>query len=192
MKKIGITGGIGSGKSTVCKVFELLGIPVYYADIEAKKILDVDATKAELIHYFGNSIVNEEGTINRKKMAEIVFNDKAKLEKLNSVIHPAVAKHFENWCKIHTQEAFILKEAAILFESNAYKQVDITITVVAPTQLKVDRVVRRDNTTREEVLKRIENQMSDEEKIKRSDYIIYNDEQQLIIPQVIAIINKIR
>lgn len=192
MKKVGITGGIGSGKSTVCKVFELLGIPVYYADDEAKKLLDFDVEiKSKLQSIFGNSILNDQGGIDRKKIATIVFNDKQKLEQLNSVIHPAVATHFVNWCKLHSSASFIIKEAAILFESNAYKQVDKIITVVAPLELKIERVIKRDLASREEVLKRIANQMSDEEKIKRSDFVIVNDEQILVIPQVLDILKKI-
>ncbi|MBL7884254.1 MAG: dephospho-CoA kinase [Bacteroidia bacterium] len=192
MKKVGITGGIGSGKSTVCKVFELLGAPVYYADDEAKKMLDFDTSiKSNLIYLFGNSVLNDEGTIDRKKLASIVFNDKAKLEKLNSIIHPAVASHFEEWCQLNKSALFIIKEAAILFESNAYKQVDKIITVVAPVELKIERVLKRDATTKEDVLNRMANQMSDEEKIKKSDFVINNDEQQLIIPQVLVIAKQL-
>ncbi|MCC6837542.1 MAG: dephospho-CoA kinase, partial [Bacteroidia bacterium] len=124
MIKVGITGGIGSGKTTVCKLFELLGVPVYYSDTEAKKLLDEDeVVKQQIVDLFGHDVIDESGKVDRKKMAVLVFNNKERLEQLNSIVHPAVAQHFEAWCKKQTN-VFILKEAAILFESSAHKQVD--------------------------------------------------------------------
>jgi dephospho-CoA kinase len=187
MIKIGITGGIGSGKSTVCAVFELLAIPVYYADDEAKKILDADAVRKSIIAVFGNDVLNGKGAVDRKKISSIVFNDKKKLEQLNSIIHPAVADHFTNWLKQHSSYKYIVKEAAILFESNAYKQVDQVITVVAPTELRIKRTMQRDAISKEQVEQRMNYQMSDEEKIKRSQFVIHNDEEQLLIPQILLI-----
>jgi len=190
MIKVGITGGIGSGKTTVCKLFELLGIAVYYSDDEAKKILDYDSTvKSELLNLFGASILNEFEQIDRKKIATIVFSDTTKLASLNAIVHPAVAKHFDEWCKKQSSP-YILKEAAILFESGAYKQVDKSIIVTAPIELKLLRVIARDKTTEEEVLKRMSNQLPDEEKIKLSDFVIRNDEENLLIPQVL-LVNKL-
>lgn len=187
MLKIGITGGIGSGKTTVCRVFEILGIPVYYADDESKKILDNDSfVKAAILELFGNKILDEKGTIDRKKLAAFVFSQKEALEKLNTIIHPAVRLHFESWMK-KQNAPYILKEAAILFESGAYKQVDKVILVTAPLELKLKRTMSRDNVSREEVLQRMHNQMSDGEKTKRSQYIINNDEQTLLILQVLRI-----
>lgn len=193
MLKIGITGGIGSGKSTVCSMFELLGIPVYYADEEAKKIIDNDpSVKERLLLLFGTNVLNENQSIDRKKLAALVFNDKKKLEQLNNIVHPAVALHTDRWTKAHAQFPYVLKEAAILFESGAYKAVDKVITVTAPIELKITRVMQRDKATREQVQERMNNQLSDEEKIKRSDFVIYNDEQQLVIPQVLKIDLELR
>lgn len=192
MIKVGITGGIGSGKTTVCKLFELLGIAVYYSDDEAKKILDGDSTvKSELLNLFGTFILNEFEQIDRKKIATIVFSDTTKLASLNAIVHPAVAKHFDEWCE-NQSSPYILKEAAILFESGAHKQVDKTIVVTAPVELKLSRVIARDKTTEAEVLKRMANQLPDEEKIKLSDFVIQNDEENLLIPQVLLVNNQLR
>ncbi len=187
MIKVGITGGIGSGKTTVCKLFELLGIAVYYSDDEAKKILDGDSTvKSELLKLLGPTILNEFEEIDRKKTASIVFSDTTKLASLNAIVHPAVARHFDECCK-NQSSPYILKEAAILFESGANKQVDKTILVTAPLQLKLSRVMARDKTTETEVLKRMANQLPDEEKIKLSDFFIQNNEEDLLIPQVLLV-----
>ena len=191
MLKIGITGGIGSGKTTVSRVFELLGIPVYYADDESKKILNSDKTaKESVIKVFGDSILNKDGQIDRKKLAGLVFNKKEELDKLNAILHPAVGKHFDKWAK-EQNAPYCLKEAAILFESGAYKQVDRVVAVVAPLELKINRTIKRDGITKEEVLARINNQLSDEEKVKRADFIVQNDELQLLIPQVLKLHRQI-
>jgi len=188
MIKVGITGGIGSGKTTVCKVFELLGIAVYYSDNESKQLLDSNAeVKESIVKTFGSGVLNDSGIIDKKKLAALVFNNKEKLEKLNSVVHPAVGTHFENWLLQHSSQKYILKEAAILFESNAYKLVDKIITVTAPLELKISRAMHRDKISREQVEQRMKNQISDEEKVKRSQFAIYNDEQQLLIPQILNI-----
>ena len=192
MRKLGITGGIGSGKSTVCKVFELLGVPVYYADDEARSLLENDAeVKGKIVQQFGAEVLDENSVIDRKKLAAIVFINADRLALLNAIVHPAVANHFERWLKKNEQSAYIVKEAAILFESGAYKGVDEIITVVAPPELKIARVMKRDKSTAEQVMQRIKNQMSDEEKIKRSQYVIHNDEQQLLIPQVLSIHSRL-
>lgn len=187
MLKLGITGGIGSGKTTVCKLFELLGIPVYFSDEESKKLLTEDLTvKHQVLALFGNTILDEEKNIDRKKLASIVFNNKEQLEKLNAILHPAVGVHFEEWLK-KQKTPYILKEAAILFESGAYKQVDKIVTVVAPLELKIQRTMKRDGSSKEAITSRMQLQLPDEEKIKRSDFVIQNDEQTLLIPQVLAI-----
>lgn len=187
MIKIGITGGIGSGKTTVSKVFQLLGVPVYYSDDEAKKLLDEnEEVNKSIVNVFGKEVMHEHALVDRKKLAAIVFNNKEKLAQLNAIVHPAVGKHFDNWLK-QQHTPYVLKEAAILFESGAYKQVDKTIVVTAPMELKVARVVKRDKVEAEEVIKRINNQMSDEDKVKRSDFVITNDETSLVIPQVLSI-----
>ena len=188
MIKVGITGGIGSGKTMVCKMFELLGISVYYSDEESKKLLDADGkVKEQIIKTFGNAILNEAGNIDRKKLSETVFGDKEKLTLLNGIVHPAVAKHFEEWVKMHSSDKYILKEAAILFESGANRLVDKVITVTAPVSLKIQRAMQRDNITEEQVVSRMKNQWSDEEKIKQSQFVIFNNEDQLLIPQVLKI-----
>lgn len=187
MLKIGITGGIGGGKTTSCKLFELLGIPVYYSDDASKELLQSNAVvKAHVLDVFGNSILDQQGAVDRKTLAAIVFNDKTELDKLNAIMHPAVALHFEHWIKKQTAP-YILKEAAILFESGAYQKVDSVITVVAPLELKINRTIKRDGLLEEDILVRIQNQLSDDEKIKRSEFVIYNDEQQLLIPQILKI-----
>lgn len=187
MLKIGVTGGIGSGKSTVCKLFQLLGVPVYSADVEAKKILQEDTlVKEEVINLFGNIIVDETGTIDRKKIADIVFIDKKKLENLNSIIHPVVKRHFYEWLKNQTAP-YVLKEAAILFESGTYRELDQIITITAPVDIRIKRVMERDVVSKESVEQRIKQQMSDEEKIRLSQFVIMNNEEELIIPQVLKI-----
>lgn len=193
MIRAGITGGIGSGKSTVCKVFEILGVPVYYADDRAKKILDSNGEVVkEVVKTFGQEILDKEKKIDRKKLAALVFNDKEKLEKLNKIVHPAVGKDFQKWCEKKKDHPYILKEAAILFESGAYKNVDQVITVTAPVDIRIKRVTGRDGVSAEEVVNRMSKQMTDEEKIRLSSYVIVNDEQHMIIPQVLEIDTRLR
>jgi dephospho-CoA kinase len=188
MKKVGITGGIGSGKSTICRVFELLKVPVYYADDTAKKILNTNPVIfKKVVEIFGKEITDIGGEIDRKKLAAIVFTNKKKLEQLNKIVHPAVINDFEEWCRAKSDFPYILKEAAILFESGTYKNVDQIIMVTAPLEMRIKRVMNRDGVSEAEVSDRISRQLSDEEKIKRSDFIIRNDEQQLVIPQILEI-----
>jgi dephospho-CoA kinase len=187
MLKIGITGGIGSGKTTVCKIFEKLGTPIYYADIEAAKILSDNKTiQQKVISLLGNIVV-ENGTINRKKIAEIVFSDSTKLNSLNEIIHPEVKKHSAIWMNMYTSNPYIIKESAIIFENNLQDEFDYIIIVTAPKELKIKRIKERDNSTTEEIEKRIKNQLSDEEKIKLADYVIANDEKLLLTPQIIEL-----
>ncbi|MEO6901516.1 MAG: dephospho-CoA kinase [Bacteroidia bacterium] len=187
MIKVGITGGIGSGKSTVCKVFELLGVPIFYADAESQKLLQNNKEiQRAIIKLFGNDILSSEGLIDRKKIAAIVFNDVQKLRNLNEILHPAVFTHFENWVKKQVG-CYVIKEAAILFESGANKQVDKIITVTCPIDIRINRVIKRDGVTYQSVEKRILNQRSDEEKVRYSQFVINNDERNLIIPQILFI-----
>jgi dephospho-CoA kinase len=188
MRKVGITGGIGSGKTTVCRIFEMIGVPVYYADDRAKEILNTGTDVFNrVIEIFGKDILNQKGTIERKKLAALVFNDKEKLKQLNNIVHPAVGNDFKEWCKEYSERPYILKEAAILFESGAYKNVESVISVTAPVEMRIERVMSRDGSSKEDVLSRISRQMSEEERIERSDFVIANDETQLVIPQVLAI-----
>ncbi len=189
MLKIGITGGIGSGKTTVCKVFELLGIPVFYADTVAKDIMVTDTQlKALIIETFGKESYFEDGLVNRKYIANIVFNDKNELEKLNALVHPAVFRAFDQW--VVTQPAdtpYIMKEAALLFESGSYKMCNKSILVTAPLEMKINRVMQRDNVSQQEVEARMAKQWTDEKKIAMADYFILNDESTSIISQVMEL-----
>lgn len=189
MLKIGITGGIGSGKSTACKVFEILGIPVFYADDVAKKIMVIDPLlKSQIKETFGKESYLNEGTVNRKYLAQIVFNNEQELQKLNKLVHPAVFRAFDNWALGLTSKApYLVKEAALLFESDSYKMCDQNILVTAPLEVKINRVMQRDHVNREEVEARMSKQWTDDEKKKLADFIIYNDEQHSVISQVLEL-----
>ena len=184
MKKIGITGGIGSGKTYVASVFQSLGIPIFNADIQAKKIMTSSRKLIKLLkEEFGNDIYKD-SDLNKEKLASIVFSNSDKLQKLNSLVHPIVKEEFNNWCKKQTSP-YIIKEAAILFESNSHIGLDAVICVSAPLDLRMRRLLNRDDYSKKEIKKRIENQISQEEKEKLSDYIIVNDEKDLLLPKII-------
>lgn len=188
MLKIGITGGIGSGKTVVCRVFALLGIPIYDSDFRAKWVMQKHPVlRQDLITAFGEKIYTAEGELDRGYLASLVFNNPERLALLNSLVHPRVKDDFTNW--VAEQKApYILKEAALMFESNAYKQVDNVITVSAPLDVRLKRILQRDPYRKPtEVQAIIDKQLSEEERQSRSDYIIYNDDQQLVIPQVLAL-----
>ncbi|MBL7738273.1 MAG: dephospho-CoA kinase [Chitinophagaceae bacterium] len=186
MLKVGLTGGIGSGKSTVAKIFEVLGIPVYYADDAAKQIMNTDPElKAAVIADFGEAAYKE-GKLDRAYIASIVFSDNKKLEWLNSLTHPATIRHADEWMKKQVTP-YAVKEAALLFESGANAHLDHIIGVYAPKGLRIKRVMQRDKVNEEEVLKRISRQMDEDEKMKLCDSIIMNDERQLLIPQVLQL-----
>ncbi len=193
MKKVGITGGIGSGKTTVCQLFELLGIPIYYADNKAKElIVKNEALRTKLIEAFGEETYLPDGSYNRVYIANIVFSDKKELEKLNHIVHPAMYQDGLDWHNAQEGVPYTLKEAAILFESKGHLQMDKTILVVAPEQIRIERVMKRDQTTVEAVQARIDKQLPDAEKIKLADYIILNDEKAPLVPQVLKIHDKLR
>lgn len=186
MLKVGITGGIGSGKSTVCKVFEVLGIPVFYADDHAKRVMTDDPFLIEAIKStFGKDSYLEDGSLNRKYIAKIVFNDARELAKLNAIAHPATFRAFDNWLKKVGDVPYILKEAALLFESNSYKLCNKSIMVFAPLDVRVARVLQRDNITRAEFDGRNSKQYSDKKKLEMADYVITNDDTKLVVPQVL-------
>ncbi|MFV8442361.1 dephospho-CoA kinase [Flavobacterium sp. LB2P44] len=172
-KIIGLTGGIGSGKTTIAKYFKSFGIPIYIADDEARKIMESPEIIDAIISAFGEAIF-ENGILNREKLAKIVFNDSDKLEKLNNIVHPAVKKHFEQWLLNHKNVPYIIYEAAILFESGGNKNCDLIITVTAPVETRIQRVIKRDKTTLELVLKKINAQWTDEKRISKSDFVIEN------------------
>lgn len=192
MIKIGITGGIGSGKSTACRIFSVLGIPVFEADIEAKNLMNSDPEMSkQLVRLFGEAVYLPDHTIDRKYLAGIVFNTPSLLTQLNQIVHPAVRRAFSEW--INKQESpYIIHEAAILFESGFYKLMDKTIVVVANEEQRISRVLKRDNLSPELVKQRIKSQWSDEERIKLADYIIRNNDDELITPQIVELDKKIR
>ena len=188
MLKVGITGGIGSGKTTVCRVFEVLGIPVFYADDAAKSIMHTDARlREDIIKDFGKDSYTINGDLDRKYIAAIVFSNKEQLVKLNALIHPAVFRAFESWVAEQKDVPYVLKEAALLFESDAYKMCDQSILVISPEALKFERIMVRDQITLEEVQLRMDKQFSDEKKEKMADHLITNNEQMLLIPQILAL-----
>jgi dephospho-CoA kinase len=190
MMTVGITGGIGSGKTIICQVFSQLGIAVYNADYEAKQMYNLPAVKEELKKKFGKKVLDKDENLDKKKMAELIFNDEKALEEINALIHPLVKQHFNDW-KGKQEGEYILKEAAILFESGAYKDCDKIILVTAPAEIRVERVLKRDNRTRKEVEQIMAQQWSDEKRSKHSDFVITNDESQLVIPQVLEIHTKL-
>lgn len=185
---IGITGGIGSGKTTVCSIFQALGVPVYNADERAKELMNTNPTlRAQIIDAFGAESYDAENRLNRPYIAQQVFNSSKDLNTINALVHPVVASDFEEWVDLHSNEKYVLKEAAILFESGANKYVDVSVLVVAPEALRIARVTKRDASTEEEVLKRMKNQWTQERKVKLADFIIHNDGVKLLIPQVIKL-----
>ncbi len=186
MLKVGITGGIGAGKSVVCRVFTTLGIPVFDADRAAKMLMENDAVvKAGISALFGSEIFTGD-KLNREQLAAMVFADPSLLLLLNAIVHPATIEHGRKWMAAQTAP-YTIKEAAILFESGSHKEMDLVIGVFAPPELRMKRAIERPGMTREKVLQRMANQMSDEEKIKLCDYIITNDGVQALIPQVVAL-----
>lgn len=191
MLRIGITGGIGSGKSTVAHVFEVLGIPVYYADREAKKMMNEDAElKEQIVQHFGADVYSN-GLLNRKHLASLVFDNKERLALLNSLVHPATIRHGLEWMA-RQSSPYALKEAALIFESGSQEHLDYVIGVSAPLHLRIQRAMNRDNVTREEVLHRMKNQIQEEIKMRLCDFVIKNDEQELVIVQVLALDKKLK
>ncbi len=193
MIKVGITGGIGSGKSIIARFFNLLDIPVYDSDKRAKNLINSDIEiRAKLINEFGESIYKKNGALNRQKLSKLIFENKNHLNKVNAIVHPVVRKDFFEWGKKYQHLPYILQEAAILFESGAHQLLDAVITVYAPEQQRIKRISQRDQTSVEQIKKRINNQMDEEKKKKLADFIIFNDEKHAVIPQIIEIDAKIK
>ncbi|MBC5842727.1 dephospho-CoA kinase [Flavobacterium sp. F-380] len=189
-KIIGLTGGIGSGKTTIAKFFASEGVPIYIADLEAKSLMDSKEIKKEIFELFGKTVFKNE-MLDRAKIAEIVFNDPSMLVKLNSIVHPAVKKHFKEWVHVHESEDLLLYESAILFESGHYKEFDYVISVIAPLESRIARVLARDDSTREQVMSRVNAQWNDDERIKKSDFIIENinlDDSKLKVMDILKIL----
>ena len=190
MLKVGLTGGIGSGKTTVSEVFHSLGIPFYNSDKRAKYLMENDPSlRVAIIQYFGEESYRSE-VLNRLYLSEQVFSDKSKLQKLNSIVHPVVGNDFALWCK-NQSAPFVLKEAAILIESGAYKGLDKIIVVTASENVRMERVMERDGVKASEVRDRINNQMTDSERLQYADFIIDNDGIQMLISQVKEVFNKL-
>ena len=191
IQKIGITGNIGSGKSTVCRVFETLGIPVYYADAMAKKLINSDSEiMSAYRRIFGNGIYIE-GQLDRKQVADLIFEDKTLLAEIENIVHPAVYKDFEQWSE-KQKSPIVMHEAAILFESGGDKFVDKVIFVSASENLRIERVMKRDGLSEDEIRNRIKNQWSEERKIPMSHYVIKCDECTPVIPQVLEVYGDLR
>jgi len=191
MFKVGITGGIGSGKTLVCNILEKLGVPVYYADKEARRLMTTDIELKEgIVKLFGEQSFGKDGP-NRHFLAGAVFGDASRLSMLNELVHPAVRKDFNHWATTHTGLPYVVEEAAILFESGASREMNLSVVVFAPEALRISRVMERDQVERATVLKRMQHQWSDEKKMKIADHIIYNDGTQMLLPQVIEMHGKI-
>ena len=190
MIKVGLTGGIGSGKSTVAKVFEVLGIPIYYADEAAKKLMNADEELKEKIKLqFGNEVYKN-GQLDKKYLADIVFISPEKLALLNALVHPATLKDAERWMQKQTTP-YCIKEAALIFESGAQQNLDYVIGVTAPAPLRILRTMQRDGVSREEVIARMDKQMDDAIKMKLCDFVIKNDEQEMLLPQILELHKKL-
>ena len=188
MLKIGITGNIGGGKTTVSKIFEILQVPVFYADDAAKKVMVEDQVLIdELKTAFGTEAYFNDGELNRKHIADIVFNNEIQLNKLNAIVHPAVFRAFDAWIATIKNAPYVIKEAALLFESSSYKMCDYSIMVTAPLELRIQRVMARNGLTREEIESRNARQFSEEKKTQLADYVIRNDDTELVIPQVLKL-----
>ncbi|MEQ8469559.1 MAG: dephospho-CoA kinase [Marinoscillum sp.] len=188
--RVGITGGIGAGKSIVARVFSTLDIPVYDADSRAKWLMNHEPTlKSQIIDLIG-ARAYQNGTLNRKHISSIAFKDQDLLDKLNALVHPAVAKDFDKWSKDQLSP-YVLKEAALLFEANSYKSLDRIITVTAPEELRIARVIKRDGRAEQEVKDIISKQWPESRKTAQSDFVIENNEEKMIIPQVLEVHQKL-
>lgn len=184
--KVGLTGGIGSGKTTVARIFEVLGIPVYYADDAARRIMNEDeALKEQILRIFGAASYID-GKLNREYLASIVFKDKKKLALLNGLVHPATIRNSIQWMKDQTS-AYAIREAALIFETGVQGQLDYVIGVSAPVEIRIERAMRRDNLTRQQVLERMDRQINETIKMRLCDFVIVNDNTTPVIPQVLEL-----
>ena len=190
MFKVGVTGGIGAGKSLICSILERMGYPVFYSDIEAKKIITLNhQVRIDLIELFGIQIFKDH-QLDRKLLANLLFSDSTLIEKMNAIVHPKVREEFENWA-LNQDSQLVFNEAAILFETGSYKNFDATILVTAPLEIRLSRVINRDNSIRADVQKRIDNQWSDEQKVILSTYRIQNDDIQSVLDQIDEVLNEL-
>ena len=191
MYKVGITGGIGSGKSTIARIFESIGIPVYYADKEAKRLMNKNPSlKQDIKLLLSNEAYHKNGRLNRKYIAERVFKDKALLAQLNNLVHPAVRYDFESWAE-RQENSYVLKESALIFEIKGQSYFDATILVIADKETRIERIIKRDKSNRKAVIDRMNNQLSDEIKIPLADHIVSNNGVNSLIEQVLKIHRKL-
>lgn len=189
---LGITGGIGSGKSTISELLLILGIPVYIADLESKKLTNNSSViRKELIKLYGKDIYNDDGLLNKIKLASIIFNDKKQLQKVNAIIHPEVKKNLCEWIINNKENDIVAYESAIMFESGFHKLTNKILTVYTPLEIRINRIIKRDNSSREKALERIKSQMDDEERIKLSDFVIVNDDTKSLIDQVLETLTRL-
>lgn len=192
MLKVAVTGNIGSGKSTVTKIFKSLGIPVFEADLEAKNLYVNKEVIDEVKKHFGEDVFNAQGILIKQKLADIIFNDKDALATINEIIHPRTLAKYEEWLKFHKEKKYTIHESAILFENKLQHHFDKIITVFAPQQIRLERVTRRDGIAEQIVLERMKTQLDDDEKNQLADFVITNNGHEFLIPQVIAIDNKLK
>ena len=190
MLRIGLTGGIGSGKSTAAQIFELLGIPVYYADTQAKKLMNEDEQLRSAIKKIFGEAAYSNHILDRKHISSIVFSDPAKLELLNAIVHPATKKDAETWMQ-KQKTPYAIHEAALIFEAKVNERLEYVIGVSTPEELRIERAMERDKVNREEILKRMSRQLDEEIKISKCDFVLINDEEQLLIPQVLELHHKL-
>ena len=191
MVQLGLTGGIGSGKTLVCSVLEKFGVPVYYADTEARRLLNSDEElHRNVVDVFGREVYNG-NSLNREVLADKVFGNPVMLAKLNALVHPAVRKDYSHWVELQKSAPYVVEEAAILFESGASKFLDTTVLIYAPEMVRILRVMQRDGVDEESVRRRMKHQMDEEEKKKLADQIIYNDEKEMLLPQIVELHNRI-
>lgn len=189
---LGITGGIGSGKSTISELLLILGIPVYIADLESKKLTNNSSViRKELIKLYGKDIYNDDGLLNKIKLASIIFNNKKQLQKVNAIIHPEVKKNLREWILNNKENDIVAYESAIMFESGFHKLTNKILTVYTPLEIRINRIIKRDNSSREKALERIKSQMDDEERIKLSDFVIVNDDTKSLIDQVLETLTRL-
>ncbi len=191
MIKVALTGNIGSGKSTVAKIFNAFGIPVFNADIEARMLYYKEEVKDKLISAFSNNILTPDGEVDTKKLASIIFNDKQALQTVNNIIHPLVLHKYNNWCNWYKDQPYTIHETAILFENNLQKNFDVIINVSAPSEIRLKRVIERDNVSEDMVKVRMTNQINDNIKCELSQFVINNDGNSFLIHQVNSIHKKL-
>ncbi len=193
-KIIGLTGGIGSGKSTVANYIASKGIPVYIADEEAKKLMELPEVIASIQGIFSENVLDEFGKLNRKKIADLVFNSPTQLNQLNNIVHPLVKNHFIEWLKIHSNAPYVIKEVAILFETGGNTACDKVILVTAPEEIRIERAMKRDNVSKETIVSRMNNQLPESEKITKSDFIIHNidlNKTFIQVDEILKILSKL-